>query len=243
METEIITTLITSIVGTILAFFKAFKFIQEGERGIKLRFGKAVRDNQGNPKVIEPGFVLLIPFVETLQRHHVRQQTYRFPSQRITLKDGLIFNVSAMALFRVYDIYKALFEIEDLDNSVDDICMAALRDELRMITHSELQENSEKISENLLARIKQRGAEWGVEFAQFSLTDSAPTAETANLINAEIAVRYRLNALKKELDKDGTPLNSLNPVLAAVLVGIPMVASVGETSTTLVKSREKENED
>src|SRR3989338_9163814 len=119
---------IVGALGTLL--FKSLKFIQEGEQGIKLTFGKAKRDSQGKPKVIQPGFALLFPWVQSLQRHHVRQQTLKLDRQSIALADGLIYEVNAIVIFRVNDIYKALFEIDYLDESLTDISMGILREVL-----------------------------------------------------------------------------------------------------------------
>jgi regulator of protease activity HflC (stomatin/prohibitin superfamily) len=65
LPAEIGAPILGGILSGIIAFFKSFRFVREGERGIKLRFGKAVRKKGGTPKVIEPGFAWLIPFVLT----------------------------------------------------------------------------------------------------------------------------------------------------------------------------------
>jgi membrane protease subunit HflC len=69
-----------SALVSILGLTKRFSFVKEGELGIKLRFGKARRDSNGEPKIIRPGFVMMIPWVDRLEKHHVRQQTIRFDS-------------------------------------------------------------------------------------------------------------------------------------------------------------------
>ncbi|MGD1069320.1 MAG: SPFH domain-containing protein [Bryobacteraceae bacterium] len=128
-------TVISEIVGSLaslvvsgLGLSKTFNYVKEGELGIKLRFGKASRDKDGKPRVIPPGFVMMIPWVDTLAKHHVRQQTIRFDNQEIMIRDGLIFRINAAVIFRVNDIYRALFEIEDLHTSITDIGMGILRD-------------------------------------------------------------------------------------------------------------------
>ena len=67
---------------------------------------------------MEPGFLFLIPKVDSLVRRHVRQQTIELNEQEVILKDNTIWVVSAVVFFRVKDIYKALFEIDDLDGGV-----------------------------------------------------------------------------------------------------------------------------
>ncbi len=210
---------------------KAFKFVREGERGIKLQFGRAVRNADGSPRIIEPGFVLLIPFVQTLQRHHIRQQSRRCADQHVTLKDGLIYRIGGMVIFKVVDIYKALFEIDNIDDSIDELCMAAIRDELQPIGHEELSD-LETISRRLKARVETRAREWGVEILQFSLPECAPTPETANLINAALGVELRLRALEAGFRKRNISWDSVPANLVAVLVGTPMVATASSGRLT-----------
>ena len=218
------TELWIGLVTLITTLFKTFKFVQEGELGIKLTFGKARRDKGGNPKVIHPGFALLIPWVQSLKRRHVRQQTHHLDHQAIALADGLIYEVSAIVIFRVVNIYRALFEIDDLDRSIADLSMGILRKVLSAKKHGDLQ-NMQGISEELLSDLKEKAEEWGVEFIQFNLTDCAPSKESAPLIAAEAGVRLRLEALKKALGGNGE-LEEISEFLAAVLIGTPLVASI-----------------
>lgn len=215
--------LIALVISSILTLFKSFKFIQEGEQGIKLTFGKANRDRNNKPVIIQPGFAFLIPWVQSLKRHHVRQQTHRLNYQSITLADGLIYNVSAIVIFKVSDIYKALFEIEQLDQSLVDLSMGVLREVLSAKRHNELQ-NMRSISSELLEQLRDRTDQWGVELIQFNLTDCAPSKESAPLVTVEAGVRLRLAALKSAT-KDGN-IDSMTDILAATLVGMPLVASV-----------------
>ncbi len=232
---------IMAIVAAITGLLKTFKFVQEGSLGIKLRFGKAVRDRNGEPKIMKPGILILVPFIENLRTRHVRQQTLHFDRQRILLKDGLIFTVSAIVLFRVTDVYKALFEIDDLDQSVNDLCMSVLREELSQHDHGSLAEQQEQISEKLLEAVKEFSEKWGIEFVRFSLTDCAPTPETANLINAEVGASLRVKALQEAAKLLDTEVSEIDHTFAAVLVGFPLVASLqGDGERTLASSSAQE---
>ncbi len=223
----------TIAISIIVSFFKAFRFVHEGEQGIKLRFGKAVRNKNGEPKVIKPGFAFLVPFVDTLKRHHVRQETIRFNHQQIMIQDGLIFNVSAIVIFRIKDVYKALFEIENLKYSIEDLGMGILRDEVSKRNYTELEE-TEKISQTLLQVIRTKAEEWGIEFIQFKLTSCAPSAESAQLIFSKIGVKFKLEALVEAANTISTL--DLDSGIASVLVGTPLVAT---TNVTLTKTNHR----
>jgi regulator of protease activity HflC (stomatin/prohibitin superfamily) len=213
------------IIATLTGAFKAFKFVREGERGVKLRFGRVIKTPDGKPKIFEPGFTLIIPFVESIVSHHVRQQSYRFPEQRITLKDGLVYRVAGMVIFRVVDVYNALFEISDLNSSIDDLCMTAIKEELEHLNHQDLRAAAD-MSEKLKKRVEERAKSWGIEILQLSLPECAPTPETANLINAELSVSMKLQGLFDGLRKHDLSIQAVGPNLAAVLVGVPLTVSV-----------------
>jgi len=220
-----------SVIASGLGLFKSLSCVKEGELGIKLRFGKAKRDKDGTPRVIRPGFVMLIPWVDTLAKHHVRQQTIRFDNQEIMIRDGLIFRINAAVIFRVTDIYRALFEIEDLHNSLEDISMGVLRDVFTGRDHTNLSQTKE-ISALLLEGLQEKAQQWGVDFLQFNIIDCAPTAETAQVIIARAGVAMKAEALEEMAKKLGIPMNQLDPTLAAVLVGVPLVASTSSRNTS-----------
>jgi regulator of protease activity HflC (stomatin/prohibitin superfamily) len=216
---------IVPTMAAILGFIKSIRFVHEGELGVRLRFGKVWRDKNNVPIIIHPGFVFLIPFVDTLKRHHVRQQTMRLDDQRIVIKDGLIFVCEAVILYRVTDIYKAMFEIDDVDDSIEDIGMKCLRNVLQSCTHGDLSD-FDKISSSLVDSIRVHTSNWGIEIIEFGLTSSAPTPESANLLNASIGVELKLLALEEACERRKINFKELDPLLAAVLVGMPLVASV-----------------
>jgi regulator of protease activity HflC (stomatin/prohibitin superfamily) len=112
----------------------------------------------------------MIPYIDKLKRRHVRQETIRLDYQKIMFKDGMIFQVSAMLLFTVTDVFKAMFEIEDLGDAVETLGLAILREELSSRSHKDLADH-EKIGKALLDLISQKGEEWGVKFHAFKLTD------------------------------------------------------------------------
>lgn len=224
--------LISAIVGMVSTFLKSFKFVKEGEKGVRLRFGKAVRKKDGQPDIVNPGFVFLIPWVDSLPRHHVRQQTIRFDRQRIMLNDGLVFYVTAIVIFRVIDVYKVMFEIDDLDGSLEDLAMGILRDELAARAYTEL--GSHEISRRLVEHLRETSQAWGIELLEFRLVDCAPTSETANLLNAEVGARLRSAALGEAAKSFGIRLGDLSPLLGAVLVGTPLVASITDTDKVVV---------
>lgn len=209
------------------------KFVQEGQRGLKLRFGKVVRNRNGRPKVVRPGFCFVIPTIEHLRRTHVRQRTFNFPTQAVMLRDGTVFHVSAVLVCRLQDddsaIYRALFEIDDLPGSVSDYCSAVLYEALSERTHDQIADR-ESLLDEVTERVTPKLTEWGVHLDRFQITDCSPSSDTARLILISTETGFRAQAL---IDA-GTTLTSHNlpmsPTVAAALIGTPV--SVALTSHT-----------
>lgn len=212
--------------GTVLA--KTIRFVREGEEGIKLRFGKATRDANEAPVVYQPGFALLIPFVDTLVRRHVRVQTIDLPQQTVTIKNGLSYIVDAVVRFRVKDVYKALFVVDDLDKTMKNVAMAELRDILTPYADEQAMAGVHGMSEKLTTEIAKQSEVWGVEIEQFSVVSCVPTPESQQIVNVNAGVKSRVAALKlgfRDLGF-GTGVGQY-PQLAAALIGIPVATAIG----------------
>lgn len=213
------------------------KFIQEGQRGFKMRFGKVVRDRAGKPKVRNPGFIFVIPSVEHLVRQHVRQRTVLLPSQKVMLADKMTFEVAGMVMVRVRDtaddLYASLFNIDDLEGSVRDYVTSALREVLREMDHDKVLADRDGIVSELTSRITDQLGAWGLDVLSVHLTDCSPTPSSARAIQTEVEARMRAEALVAVALKvaESPAVARLSPTVAAALVGTPVVAQLGETAT------------
>jgi regulator of protease activity HflC (stomatin/prohibitin superfamily) len=219
--------------GGIHALFTMFRFVREGEKGIKLRFGKAKRKRNGRgewePVVYQPGFTLLIPYVDTLVRRHVRVQTLALPQQTITIKNGLCYIVDAVVRFQVKDIYKALFVVDNLDQTMNNVAMSELRDILTPNEDERAMADVQGMSEKLTQQIKIHSEIWGVVIEQFSIVSCVPTPESQQIVNVAAGVKSRVTALREGFDQLGLHVGSIgeHPQLAAALIGIPVATAIG----------------
>lgn len=227
--------ILAAIIALITGALKSFKFVQEGEEGIKLRFGKAVRTGRNKaPKIYHPGFVMLIPFVETLQRRHVRVQTIDLPQQIVTIENGLSYVIDAVLRFRVKDIYKALFVVDDLDKTMINVGMAELRDVITPSADQTEMSDVEGMSEKLTQKIKSHSEIWGVEIEKFAIVSCVPTSESQQIVNVATGVKSRVTALIEGFKTLGIGEKEIGGYaqLAAALIGIPVATTIGVVTAT-----------
>src|SRR4051812_35078936 len=83
------------------------RILNEWERGVVLRLGRAL----GRPR--GPGLIILIPFVDKLQKVDTRTITLQVPPQEVITHDNVSTRVTAVSYFRVVDPFKAITQVTD----------------------------------------------------------------------------------------------------------------------------------
>ncbi len=212
---------IASVLAALGGVAGSIRFIKEGERGIMLRFEKALRRN-GEYRVVLPGLRLMVPGMHKLARIHVRQRTINFPEQTIVLSDRTVFEVGAVMMCRVKDtatdLYNALFETTGIDEALTDYGLLVVRDVLAGKTYEDLfGERRGQISDELMTEAQDKAGEWGVALISFELSDCKPTNETARLIQTAAQAAFKLDALTAAAKAlDIADLADLDPGLASI---------------------------
>lgn len=68
-------SVIAIIVIVLVVLYMSVFVVKEGERGITLRFGKVLRDDENKPLVYAPCLHFKIPFIESVKMLDARIQT------------------------------------------------------------------------------------------------------------------------------------------------------------------------
>lgn len=208
------------------------KLIHEGQRGIKLRFGKAVRTRDGQPKVIRPGFVFVVPGIEQLVRIHVRTRTVNLPTQEMTLADKTVFHIGGVVRCKVIDsppqVYAALFETDEAENVISDYVTGVLRQVVASKNYEQALARAE-VAEQVHTTAAERLNTWGFTLEEVSLSDCAPTEETARAMLLATVTDIRATALAAAASKlaGDSNVRALAPTVAAALIGTPVAAALG----------------
>ncbi len=221
---------IISVLAALGGVAGSIRFVKEGERGILLRFEKALKRN-GEYRVVMPGLRLMVPGMHKLARIHVRQRTINFPEQAIVLSDSTVFDIGAVLMCRVkdtsVDLYNALFETTGIDEALTDYGLLVVRGVLAGKRYEDLfGEHRDAISGELMRQAQDKAAEWGVEILSFELSDCRPSDETARLIQTSAQASFKLDALTVAAQRlRVADASELDPGLASVLIGAPLVAA------------------
>ncbi|ATM97469.1 FtsH protease regulator HflC [Yersinia frederiksenii] len=91
------------VVVVLVALYASLFVVQEGERGIVLRFGKVLRDSDNKPLVYAPGLHFKIPFIETVKTLDARIQTMDNQADRFVTNEKKDLIVDSYLKWRISD--------------------------------------------------------------------------------------------------------------------------------------------
>ncbi|AWK15219.1 protease modulator HflC [Candidatus Fukatsuia symbiotica] len=91
------------IAMVVIAFYASVFVVQEGQRGIVLRFGKVLRDNDNKPLVYVPGLHFKMPLIETVKTLDARIQTMDNQADRFVTKEKKDLIVDSYLKWRISD--------------------------------------------------------------------------------------------------------------------------------------------
>ncbi len=148
----------------IIVLFSAIKVVQEYERGVVFRLGRLVGARG-------PGLILLIPFLERMQKVDLRTVTMDIPAQEVITKDNVTIRVNAVAYFRVLDPNASVVNVADFIRATSQIAQTTLRSVLGQSALDDLLSERESINQQLAKIIDEQTEPWGVKVSIVEVKD------------------------------------------------------------------------
>jgi regulator of protease activity HflC (stomatin/prohibitin superfamily) len=140
------------------------RIVKQYEQGVLFRLGR-VRGPRN------PGFRLIVPFVDVLHRVSLRIVTMPIQSQGIITRDNVSVDVSAVAYFRVVDAVKSVVAIENVRAAIDQIAQTTLRKVVGQHSLDQTLSETDAINLDIRKILDVTTVEWGVEVTLVELKD------------------------------------------------------------------------
>ena len=189
MTTALIVIVILVLLALLaIALFTGIKVVQQYERGIVFRFGRA------RPRVREPGLCFLLPFgIERIRKVNMQIVTMGVPNQEGITKDNVTLQVDAVVYFRVVDPVKAVVNVQNYMFAVSQVAQTSLRS---VIGHSDMDEilsAREQVNTHLREIIDApTEGPWGVKIERVEVKDvSLPESMKRSMSRQAEAERER----------------------------------------------------
>lgn len=191
--TNYLVWMITLVVFLAVFLPQMFKILREYERGVVFRLGKFYMTKG-------PGLIVLIPFIDKIERVDLRVLTINVDKQEAITKDNVTVQVDAITFFRVIDAEKAVIQVERYIAATAMLAQTTLRSVVGQVELDELLAERDDINKRIQETIDTHTDPWGIKVVSVEVRDvilpetmkraMARQAETerdrrAKIINAE----------------------------------------------------------
>jgi regulator of protease activity HflC (stomatin/prohibitin superfamily) len=145
------------IILAVFFLMSAIKILNEYERGVVFRLGRALDRAKG------PGLIILIPIIDKMVKVNLQLVTYDVPSQDIITRDNVTVKVNAVVYFRVMDPLKAVIEVRDYYAATQLLAQTTLRSVCGQVELDDLLAEREKVNAQLADILDQQTEPWGIK--------------------------------------------------------------------------------
>jgi len=159
-----IETFLTIGVISLMVILSSLRFVNEYDRLVIFRLGRAVG-------VRGPGPVIVVPIIESAKKVDLRIITMSIPMQEIITKDNVSCKTAAVCFFQVLDPFKVITKIEDPYNATNQIAQTTLRSVLGQHELDHLLAERDTINTKLQAMIDRQTEGWGIKVNTVEVKD------------------------------------------------------------------------
>lgn len=155
---------IVPVVILVLLLRMAIKIFPEYERGVLFRLGRLVT-------VKGPGLVVIIPFIDKIERISLRIVVDNVPPQEVITRDNVTCKVNAVLYYRVTAPDKAVVNVEKFYDATSQFAQTTMRSVVGQADLDELLSEREKINKKIQEVVDEATDPWGIKATAVELRD------------------------------------------------------------------------
>jgi regulator of protease activity HflC (stomatin/prohibitin superfamily) len=146
--------------------FTGVRILQEYERGVVFRFGRA-RKALGSP-----GFNLLLPFgIDRMRVVDIRTRAIQIAPQEVITRDNISIVVDAVVYASINSASHAILEVEDYMPATLQLASTTLRAVLGKMELDQILAHRDEINNEVRTILDTRTEQWGVEISAVEIKD------------------------------------------------------------------------
>ena len=188
------------VIVALVLLVTAIKIVKQYERGVVLRFGRLLG-------VRNPGFNVIIPFVDRMTKISLRIVPFVLEPQEVITKDNVTVRVDAVVYFMVIDPAKAMINVEGYREAIIQLALTTLRSVLGQSELDELLAHRDQINLRLRQIIDDASEEpWGIR---------ATLVEVKDVLLPEAMQRAMARQAESEREKRGKIIHAQGERAAA----------------------------
>lgn len=140
------------------------RFTHGGVRFVK---GKKIRR-------LDPGFYFYWPFVTEVELYPTARQTTKLATQCFQDSNGFPVVIRSIIVYEVSDVVKALTTVPAIDEAVEDISLATIKNFIMGKSIKEISDMYKKLDSELTVVCRKKLAPFGIRIVNVFLSDCTP---------------------------------------------------------------------
>jgi len=180
------------------AVFGSVKIVNEKNEYLVERLGSY-------NKKLTPGLNFVVPFLDkVVYRDTVRDKILDVPPQSCITKDNVAISVDAVVYWRIVDMEKAYYKIEDLQSGMQNLVLTQIRSEIGKLELDETFVARTEINNILLRELDIATDPWGVKVLRVELKDITPSVAVQQSMEQQMTAERKKRAaiLNSEGERD-----------------------------------------
>jgi regulator of protease activity HflC (stomatin/prohibitin superfamily) len=161
--------------------------------------------NQGNEVLVErlgsynqklqPGLNFVIPFLDKIvYQQTIREKVLDIPPQKCITRDNVGIEVDAVVYWRIVDMEKAWYKVENLHAAMTNLVLTQIRSEMGQLELDKTFTARSQINEMLLRELDIATDPWGVKITRVELRDIVPSQTVRESMELQMAAERRRRA-------------------------------------------------
>lgn len=188
---EPIIAIVLALIGYALG---SAKMINQGNEALVERLGKYHRK-------LKPGLNFIVPFVDQIvMEDTTREQFLDIKPQNVITRDNIYLEVDAVVFWRIKDIVKSFYEIDDLQGAMTQLATTTLREIIAHNTVEETNISRAEMDRAILDQLNSTTEAWGVEIIRLDIQRITPPESVRKSMEEERAAEIKKRAVISEAE-------------------------------------------
>jgi regulator of protease activity HflC (stomatin/prohibitin superfamily) len=157
----------------------AVKIVRPYQRGLVERLGRFKTTK-------EPGFNLILPFIETMRLVDMREQVVDVPPQEVITSDNVVVSVDAVVYYEATDPQRLVYNVADFFTAITKLAQTNLRNLIGDIELDKALTSRDTINAQLREVLDDATDKWGVKVVRVEIQRIDPPPEVVAAMHAQM---------------------------------------------------------
>lgn len=157
----------------------AVKIVRPYQRGLVERLGRYKATK-------EPGFNLIIPFIERMQLVDMREQVVDVPPQEVITEDNVVVSVDAVVYYEATDPQRLIYNVADFFTAITKLAQTNLRNLIGDLELDKALTSRDTINLQLREVLDDATDKWGVRVVRVEIQRIDPPPEVVSAMHAQM---------------------------------------------------------